>query len=55
MPMSVNTVASRYPERMPQMKGIILSIFLPYTEQTMVTPSVTSAQMRQSPACRSIT
>ena len=41
LPITVKIVARRYPETIPIIKGIILSIFLPYTEEIIVTKRVT--------------
>ena len=45
IPMPVKIAASAYPATIPMMKGNNFSVFLPYTEQIIVTASVTRPQM----------
>ena len=45
LPIIVRIAATAYPARIPNMKGISFPNFFPYTEQAIVTPSVTSPQI----------
>ena len=48
IPITVNIAAAAYPASIPIMKGISLTIFLPYTEQIVTTKRVISPHKRHT-------